>query len=80
MIGFGLMIRFGLVIRFWFMIGRWGFIIRGRGFESFTSLAVDGLFVVASAEVLVEDGAVAAVERVLAPVRIAEMINLKIQS
>jgi hypothetical protein len=71
------MIRFGFVIRFGLVIVRWGFVIRGRGFESFTSLAVDGLLVVASAEVLVEDGAVTAMERVLAPVRVAEMVDLK---
>jgi hypothetical protein len=75
--GFGLMIRFGFVIRFGLVIGRWGFVIWGRGFESFTPLAVDGLLVVASAEVLVKDGAVTAMERVLAPVRVAEMVDLK---
>ncbi len=71
------MIRFGFVIRFGLVIGRWRFVIRGRGFESFTSFAIDGLLVVASAEVLVEDGAVTAMERVLAPVRVAEMVDLK---
>ncbi len=70
MIGLGFMIRFGLVI------SSWGFIIRCRGFESFTSLTVDGLLVVAGAEVLIEDGAVPAVKRVLASIRITEMIDL----
>ena len=52
-------------------------IVRARGFESLSSLAVDGLGVVAGAEVLVEDGAVAAVERLLSTVRVAEVVNLE---
>ena len=52
-------------------------VVRTRWFESLSALAVDGLRVVAGAEVLVEDGAVAAVERLLSTVRVAEVVNLE---
>ena len=39
--------------------------------------AVDGVGVVARAEVLVEDGSVRAVERLHAPVRVAEVVRLE---
>ncbi len=45
-----------------------------------TAPAVDGLVVVARAQVLVEDGAVRAVERVLLAVGVAEVVDLQLES
>ena len=47
------------------------------GRVSLAAAAVDGLRVVARAQVLVEDGAVAALERLLAAVRLAEVVDLQ---
>ena len=47
------------------------------GGVALAAAAVDGLGVVARAEVLVEDGAVAALERLLAAVRVAEVVDLQ---
>jgi hypothetical protein len=59
------------------VVGGGRFVVRGRGFESLSSFAVDGLGVVAGAEVLVEDGAVATVEGLLAAVGVAEVVDLE---
>ena len=47
------------------------------GGVALAAAAVHGLGVVARAEVLVEDGAVAALERLLAAVRVAEVVDLQ---
>ena len=51
-------------------------LVLGRG-VSVAAGAVDGLGVVAGAEVLVEDGALAAVEGLLAAVLVAEVVDLR---
>ena len=66
----GLMVRLGMVVGVvvWFVL---------YGGVSLAAAAVDGLRVVARAQVLVEDGAVAALERLLATVRLAEVVDLQ---
>jgi len=63
----GFMVVRILVIRR-FMMGRGSFV-------ALTALAVDGFRMVASAEILVEDGSVRAVEGVLFSIAVAEMVN-----
>ena len=71
------MILLGFVVGLRLVVDGRRLVVRTRWFESLSALAVDGLRVVAGAEVLVEDGAVAAVEGLLAAVRVAEVIDLK---
>ena len=69
------LVMVGIVVGLRVRIAVGRFVLHGG--VALAAAAVDGLGVVARAQVLVEDGAVAALERLLTAVRVAEVVDLQ---